>query len=606
MAAQKQDDKAETQNRLTSWGEERIPLRPTSLPKEEEAVVPVGGLSPGTAGRVSANASAAPRYSLILACLAMCSTAAVALAAYFPILTYFFTGTDTLTLIETSRLESGADLWRILLEPLMSGSRFLDVARFYRPVSSLSYSMDYFFWHLEPFGYLLTNLVLHVLVSVLVVICITSITRGDVAVGWISGLIFALHPVLVESVPAIDRRHDIIAAAFALLTLSFFVSSYRRDRTSKAMIAGSLCCCLMAMGAKETALIVPFLIFAYAFLFGRGGSWFHRIGEAFRFSGPYILAAIGFVALRTIAVGGLGGYSRVGSVDPAELEQYVANICYGFFTDLLYPVDFLRGSQSGFGTAWTAVLAAAFAYYLMAHVRQSKNDPSNAENSLDGPLIAFLLVWMLAPLGIYLVTLTFVHRGMYFSVIPFAGLVALILTGCFRRGARAFRARRTCETGASARGGGGLTLLTVLSPVPVLALVVTLVVYSPLVCSFPGWRTSAEISSLVLNRLAEGIPGRDDHCVIDLYRLPDRVLSLQAGVPRAKEVTYLQDYSIESWLRMCRPGSMASVSIRSRSWPREFNGEMNVLLSRLRGRIQAVVVGPYEDDYPPRTLSAHP
>src|SRR4030042_6061928 len=74
------------------------------------------------------------------------------------ILTYYFTAKDTLTLIDTSRLGSIADLGRIFSEPLMSGSTFAAEAKYYRPISSLSYGIDFIIWKLNPFGYHLTDL----------------------------------------------------------------------------------------------------------------------------------------------------------------------------------------------------------------------------------------------------------------------------------------------------------------------------------------------------------------------------------------------------------------------------------------------------------------
>lgn len=52
------------------------------------------------------------------------SIAMIAALAYGPMLEYFFTATDTLTLIETSRIQSIDDVTRLLSEPLMAGTRF--------------------------------------------------------------------------------------------------------------------------------------------------------------------------------------------------------------------------------------------------------------------------------------------------------------------------------------------------------------------------------------------------------------------------------------------------------------------------------------------------
>ena len=90
--------------------------------------------------------------------IAILSVVVIGFLAHKPALGCFFTGTDTFTLIDTARVTSARDLIEILCNPLMAGSGFVSQGLFYRPVSTLSYSLDYFFWGLNPFGYHLTNL----------------------------------------------------------------------------------------------------------------------------------------------------------------------------------------------------------------------------------------------------------------------------------------------------------------------------------------------------------------------------------------------------------------------------------------------------------------
>ena len=90
------------------------------------------------------------------------SIALIAFLTYRDILGYFFTATDTLTLIDTSQIRSFRDIVRIFTEPLMNGTIFIvDGGKFYRPISVLSYSLEYSIWQLDPFGYHLSYLILH-------------------------------------------------------------------------------------------------------------------------------------------------------------------------------------------------------------------------------------------------------------------------------------------------------------------------------------------------------------------------------------------------------------------------------------------------------------
>ena len=86
----------------------------------------------------------------------------VVLGAHYEVLTYWFTGSDTLTLIEKSRMRSVEEAITVLTSPLMYGTNFsIIVALFYRPVANLSYALDSWLWGLDLFGYHLTGLLLH-------------------------------------------------------------------------------------------------------------------------------------------------------------------------------------------------------------------------------------------------------------------------------------------------------------------------------------------------------------------------------------------------------------------------------------------------------------
>jgi hypothetical protein len=92
----------------------------------------------------------------------------LAIATHYEVLTYWFTGPDTLTLIETSRIGGSKSAIDTLTKPLMHGTNFVALTgKFYRPVASLSYAIEYWLWGLDPFGYHLTDLLAHATAAVL-------------------------------------------------------------------------------------------------------------------------------------------------------------------------------------------------------------------------------------------------------------------------------------------------------------------------------------------------------------------------------------------------------------------------------------------------------
>ena len=69
----------------------------------------------------------------------------------------------------------------------------------YHPFAIISYAFDYYFYQLDPFGYHLTNLIIHLVNTVLVFVFIkTLIKKSELAL--VVSLLFGIHPLHIESV----------------------------------------------------------------------------------------------------------------------------------------------------------------------------------------------------------------------------------------------------------------------------------------------------------------------------------------------------------------------------------------------------------------------
>src|ERR1043166_484330 len=79
----------------------------------------------------------------------------------------------------------------------------------YLPLTMLSYMIDSQFFGLNPLGYHLTNLILHLFCTLLVFLLIDRIV-GDAVVAFISATLFGIHTMHVESVAWISERKDVL------------------------------------------------------------------------------------------------------------------------------------------------------------------------------------------------------------------------------------------------------------------------------------------------------------------------------------------------------------------------------------------------------------
>ena len=95
------------------------------------------------------------------------------------------------------------------------------------PVTLCSFMLDHQLYGLKPWGYHLTNVLLHALNTVLVFLVLRRLTGAT----WRSLLVaalFGLHPLRVESVAWISERKDMLSLMFWMLTLWAYALYSRR------------------------------------------------------------------------------------------------------------------------------------------------------------------------------------------------------------------------------------------------------------------------------------------------------------------------------------------------------------------------------------------
>ncbi|NWF57251.1 MAG: tetratricopeptide repeat protein [Syntrophaceae bacterium] len=144
----------------------------------------------------------------------------------------------------------------------------------YFPLQILSYAFDYQLWNLNPFGYRLHNVLLHVLNAVLVFLLVKKIF-SHLWVAFLTALFFGLHPVNVESVTWISERKNVLSMAFLLLSfLSYlYYQEESRPLRKKGFYAASLFLFSLALMAKVSAVVLPGLLFIHDFCFFRERKW---------------------------------------------------------------------------------------------------------------------------------------------------------------------------------------------------------------------------------------------------------------------------------------------------------------------------------------------
>jgi len=129
------------------------------------------------------------------------------------------------------------------------------------PIQLLSYAVDYSFWGLNPEGYHLGNIVIHILNAFLIFVIVRMLCEGEQWVGLMSGLLFLVHPVHVESVVWMSQRKTVLCILFYLL--SFITYIRWREGNKNIHYIASLAFFALSLLSKINSILFPLLLLTW-------------------------------------------------------------------------------------------------------------------------------------------------------------------------------------------------------------------------------------------------------------------------------------------------------------------------------------------------------
>lgn len=360
-------------------------------------------------------------------------------AAYFPSLGGGFVYDDH-SLVERNyaiRSISPGNILRLLTQPINDT---------YRPLRAFSYALDYQLWGLNPLGFHLTNILLHVLNGILVywLVCFLLGSRWCAAVA---ALLFTLHPIQTEAVAWISGRKDLLATAFVLSSFLLYLhtrcefapSSWSPQRLRGREIAGMVLSMLLFAGAllvKEHAVAMVGVVFLYEIL-SRPREEPYRIHNCLVATLPYLGIGIVFVAIY-LWIG--RGHGVIMTYHQGSMWGTVTLMTKGFayyIALLLMPVrlcaDYNTFGAGGADLIW-AISAITLAVVGLGIVWVIRRMPS--ETGIKRDTLAILLfgvgwfIFMLMPVSnIVPIAARIAERYLY---LPSVGLCVLIAALLFR------------------------------------------------------------------------------------------------------------------------------------------------------------------------------
>ncbi len=145
------------------------------------------------------------------------------------------------------------------------------VASLWHPLTLFSLALDYTLWGPSPWGFHLTNIILHALNTLLVFILTTDLIayagnggnkcgKNNIIAGTVTALLFGIHPLHVESVAWVSERKDVLSAFFFLLSLIFYLKYACNNSKRSAFYIVCLTSFILALTSKPMAISLPFVL----------------------------------------------------------------------------------------------------------------------------------------------------------------------------------------------------------------------------------------------------------------------------------------------------------------------------------------------------------
>ncbi|MGB3947746.1 MAG: tetratricopeptide repeat protein, partial [Bacteroidia bacterium] len=195
----------------------------------------------------------------------------------------------------------------------------------YHPITMLTYSIEYSLFKLNPKPYHVTNLIIHILNSLLVFLFIWLLTRQQ-WVAFITALLFAIHPMHVESVSWVSERKDVLYTFFTLASFCTYIYFFKDEKRKRLFYILTLALFLLALLSKAMAVSAAIVYFAIDYFYDR------------KFNSKIIIEKIPFIILALIfgivAIGAQKSASALDGIVNYNFGDRVLFSCYALMTYL--------------------------------------------------------------------------------------------------------------------------------------------------------------------------------------------------------------------------------------------------------------------------------
>ncbi|HQI73694.1 MAG TPA: tetratricopeptide repeat protein [Smithella sp.] len=243
---------------------------------------------------------------------------------------------DVIYITENPMIQSGISLngfyWSF-------GSKYFGL---WNPLVWLSFMVDHQLYGLKAGGYHVTNLILHILSTLLLFWLFCRMT-GTVWRSAFVAAFFALHPLHVESVAWVSERKDVLSAFFWMLTLCFYVYYTEKPAIKRYLLI--VFSFVLALLSKPMVITLPVIMILLdywplrRFESRKGNLFLWQVKEKLPF---FILSAV-LVIVTLYTPGGQDAFTKIIPLDsrlanaPVAFMTYLAKTFWPHNMAIFYP-----------------------------------------------------------------------------------------------------------------------------------------------------------------------------------------------------------------------------------------------------------------------------
>jgi len=225
----------------------------------------------------------------------------------------------------------------------------------YIPLTWMTFGLDYLLWGMNPLGYHLTNLLLHAANAVVFFFVARRILtlalpgpseRGHalaVSAG-VAALVFAIHPLRVESVAWVTERRDVLSGLFYLSTILMYLRACEREERGRGWYWGTVALFVGALLSKSMVVNLPVVllildVYPLRRLGGSLGWWSEPARRIYVEKIPFVLLAAAASAIAVMSLFSIHAAASLAQLGvPSRLAISAYGLCF-YLWKMILPVN---------------------------------------------------------------------------------------------------------------------------------------------------------------------------------------------------------------------------------------------------------------------------